>query len=85
MHWDRFDICEAYCVLEWDYNVGGWVHERPRNARLREATSMQLARIEFKPAPSLCFDTLTENGQEIYRALEERYGFTVRGQTAEAQ
>lgn len=85
MYWDRFDICEAYCVLEWDYNNGGWVRERPRNRRCMEATSIQLARIEFSPRMDLCFDSLTENGQEIYRALEERYGFTVRGQTAEAQ
>jgi hypothetical protein len=72
-YFDRFDICEAHAVLEWDYNVGGWLHERPRNRRFREATSIQLARIEFRPAPSLCFDTLSENGQDIYRALVERY------------
>jgi hypothetical protein len=83
MYWDRFDICEAYAVLEWDYNEGGWLHERPSNVRrgkrrgyVGEATSIQLARIGFKPAPSLSFETLSENGQEIYRALEQRYGFT---------
>ena len=30
---DRFDICEAHAVLEWDYNSGGWLHERPSNVR----------------------------------------------------
>lgn len=72
---DRFDICEAHYLLECGYNVGGWLPERPSNRRRREATHVQLDRIKFRPAPSLSFDTLTENGQEIYRALEARYGF----------
>jgi hypothetical protein len=70
---DRFDIAEAHAVLEWDYNVGGWLHERPRNRRRLEATSIQLARMGFRPRPDLCFDTLTENGQDIYRELVSRY------------
>src|SRR4051812_17796379 len=45
MNFDRFDICEAYCVLEWDWNKGGWLSERPSNRRRREATSIQLGRI----------------------------------------
>ena len=24
-YFDRFDICEAYAVLEWDWNMGGWL------------------------------------------------------------
>jgi hypothetical protein len=28
-YFDRFDICEAYAVLEWDWNMGGWLQERP--------------------------------------------------------
>lgn len=72
---DRFDICEAYAVLEWDYNEGGWLHERATNKRRMQATSIQLARLRFKPHANLCFDTLTENGQAIYRNLEHRYGF----------
>jgi hypothetical protein len=72
-YFDRFDVCEAHAVLEWDYNVGGWLHERPRNARLMEATHIQLNRLRFKPRPSLSSDTLTENGREIYDELVERY------------
>jgi hypothetical protein len=72
---DRFDICEAYACLEWDWNSGGWVRERPSNARRREATSVQLSRLGFKPRPNLSTETLTENGREIYDALCERYGF----------
>lgn len=66
MYFDRFDICEAYCVLEWDYNEGGWLHERATNRRKMQATSIQLGRIQFKPKPDLSFFTLTENGMEIY-------------------
>lgn len=69
---DRFDICEAHCVLEWDYNMGGWLRERPSNQRRREATSVQLHRMQFRPAPSLCYETLTENGREIYDELVQR-------------
>lgn len=72
---DRFDICEAYAVLEWDWNNGGWVQERPTNRRRRQATSIQLGRIGFKSAPSLAYESLTDNGKEIYADLCERYGF----------
>jgi hypothetical protein len=73
---DRFDICEAYLVLEWDWNSGGWLHERPSNRRRMEATHVQTARMHFKPRPNLSYETLTENGKEIYDMLEARYGFT---------
>ncbi len=75
--WDRFDICEAFCVLEWDYNLGGWLHERPTNRRRMEATSIQLARIQFKPHGNLEYDTLTENGQAIYDDAVNRLGLPV--------
>lgn len=70
---DRFDICEAHYILESDYNVGGWLQERPSNRRRREATSVQLQRMQFKPSPSLSYDSLTENGKEIYQELVTRY------------
>lgn len=76
-YFDRFDICEAHCVLEWDYNVGGWLQERPSNRRRREATSVQLHRMQFRPAMVLCYDSLTENGQEIYNDLVAKYGLPV--------
>jgi len=74
---DRFDICEAHYVLEVDYNVGGWLQERPSNVRRMEATHVQLFRMQFQPAVSVKeegFDGLSENGKEIYQILEERYG-----------
>jgi len=75
-YFDRFDICEAYAVLEWDWNVGGWLQERPSNTRRMEATSVQLSRLGFRPRPNLCYDTLTENGKDIYHGAEVRFGLT---------
>ncbi len=72
-YFDRFDICEAHAVLEWDYNLGGWLRERPSNQRRREATSVQLHRMQFKPRPDLSYETLTENGKEIYDELVMKY------------
>lgn len=44
---DRFNICQAYSQLESDYNVGGWLRERPSNRRRNEACSVQLSRMGF--------------------------------------
>lgn len=77
-YFDRFDICEAHLALENDYNRDGWIRERPSNRRRRESTGIQLARIGFKPGALFHgFFSLSENGQEIYRALQQRYGFEV--------
>lgn len=70
---DRYDICEAHCVLEWDYNQGGWLRERPSNQRRREATAVQLQRMKFSPSTHLTFDTLSDNGKQIYNELVARY------------
>ncbi len=72
-HFDRFDICEAHCLFEWDWNKSGWLQERPSNQRRMEATSIQLARMHFKPGPGLCYETLEENGREIYDKLKWKY------------
>lgn len=73
-HWDRFDICEAYAVLEADYNVGGWLQERPSNQRRRESCAVQLHRMNFKARPSLDgrYANLSPNGQKIYDAAVSR-------------
>jgi hypothetical protein len=76
-YFDRFDICEAHAVLEWDYNVGGIVMERAQNAKRMESTGVQLSRMQFKPSPMLSSDTLTENGREIYDALVGKYHLPV--------
>lgn len=72
-YFDRFDICEAHCLLESDWNLGGWLRERPTNQRRMEATSVQLFRMGFTSAPGLSYETLTENGKEIYDELETRF------------
>jgi hypothetical protein len=81
MYFDRFDICEAYAVLEWDWHAGGWLHERPSNVRrgrargfTGESTDIQLDRLKFRPRPNLSYETLTENGREIYDAAVVRFG-----------
>jgi hypothetical protein len=43
-----FDICQAHAQLESDYNVGGWLHERPSNQRRNESTSSQLSRLQYE-------------------------------------
>ena len=75
---DRFDICEAYAVLEWDYNQGGALWERIDARKMRaealgmEATHVQMYRIGFKPRPDLSYRTLTPNGKAIYNAARKR-------------
>ena len=44
---NRFNICQAYQQLESDYNVGGWLRERPSNKRRRESIGCQLSRMGF--------------------------------------
>jgi hypothetical protein len=44
-----FDICQAYMQLESDFNVDGWLRERPSNQRRRESIGCQLARLKFNP------------------------------------
>lgn len=47
---DRYDICCAYQALEYDWNEGGMLQERPSNQRRKESIGVQLHRIGFKPA-----------------------------------
>lgn len=75
--WNRFDICESFCVLEWDFNVGGWLQERKSNQRRRESTGVQLSRIVFRPAPGLSFDSLSDNGKEIYLTNVMKMGLPI--------
>jgi hypothetical protein len=73
---DRFDICEAHLALEWDWHADGWLKERPSNRRRMASTDVQLHRMGFKPGAGFQgFESLSENGKEIYHELESRYGF----------
>lgn len=62
----RTDIADAHCVLEWHYNRGGILLERPSNARRNESTGVQLERIGHKPSMGLSFDALEDDGKEVY-------------------
>jgi hypothetical protein len=42
-----FDIAQAHLQLECDYNVGGWLRERPSNRRRMESTGCQLFRLGY--------------------------------------
>ncbi|MCC5611960.1 hypothetical protein LC612_35820 [Nostoc sp. CHAB 5834] len=74
---NRFDICEAHAVLEWDFNVGGWLRERPTNLRRMAATSVQLHRMGFKPAPNLSYENLSDEGREVYLTNVLRWGLPI--------
>jgi hypothetical protein len=42
-----FAICQAHQQLEADYNVGGWLQERPSNRRRMASTGTQLHRMRY--------------------------------------
>jgi len=59
MHFNRFDICEAYYLALTHCHGGQWSEEYRRLCKMQTY---------FKPSPTLCVDTLTDNAQEIYEA-----------------
>lgn len=65
-YFNRFDICEAHSLLEEHFNKDGIVIERPSNRRRNESTGCQLERMQFSPSMSLSFESMDENGQDIY-------------------
>lgn len=71
-YFDRFDICEAYAALEYDWNSGGILRERGRNY----SVGAQLARMGFRAGPTRGgYDRLpTENSKEIYLEAAARMG-----------
>lgn len=76
---NRFDICEAHLALEWDWHVGGWLRERPSNQRRMKSTDVQLTRMGFIPGAGFRgYESLTDNGKEIYHELEQRYRLPIQ-------
>lgn len=61
MHFDRFDICEAYFLALTHCHGGQWSKEYARLCKLTRPGF-------FKPSPFLTVESLTENGREIYEA-----------------
>lgn len=79
-YFDRFDICEAYFALEYDWNVSGMLQERPTCRRRMQSVGVQLDRMGFEPRCSLSSrDTLTENGKDIYDSFVRRHGMRRHG------
>lgn len=75
--YDRFDICGAHLALENDWNAGGWLHERPSNARRRESSGVQLNRMGFSAPRDQCcaFKYLqNDNQRAIYVNAARAYG-----------
>lgn len=80
-----FAIAQAHAQLEADYNNGGWLRERPSNARRREATSCQLERLSFNPGHSwvdICNpdespDIDDENVRDIYLMNVLQWGLPI--------
>lgn len=70
-HWHEGVWYSNYGYESYDL---GW--ERPSNRRRMMSTDVQLHRMHFRPSPSFMgFESLTENGKEIYSELCQRYGF----------
>lgn len=74
---NRFDIVEAHAVLEWDYNVGGILRERPSNQRRNASTGVQLHRMRFRPRMDLSFENLEEDGKIVYLTNVLKWGLPV--------
>ena len=67
MYWDRFDIVEAHYAFCIDWHSGQWSDLYARQCRISEY---------FNPSPMFRgYDSLSENGQEIYDKLKETHGF----------
>ena len=63
MHFDRFDIVEAYYLALSHCHGGQWSKEYARLCKLSEY---------FRPAMGLDVESLTENGRAIYEAACSR-------------
>lgn len=81
-YFDRFDVCEAHAVLEWDWNVGGILQERPTNERRNRSTDVQLHAMRFRPSPMLNYDRLSENGKAIYWHNVYAWGLKTRSEAS---
>lgn len=74
-YFDRFDICEAYFLIEMYYNVSGILQERKSNQRRKMSNSYQLWRMKAKMRPFVNYESLSDNGKAIYDNLLDRYNF----------
>ena len=75
MYFDRFDIVLAHLVLEYDYNVGGILQERPSNKRRNMSTGYQIHRIDknFHKNDVYTLFWHSDNAKAIYWNLVDKY------------
>ena len=66
MYFDRFDICEAWYLFASEYHEGQW-------SKLYRVFG-RLYKIKFKPSPMLRYESLSDNGKEIYDNLVANRG-----------
>ena len=66
MYFDRFDICEAWYLFASEYHEGQW-------SKLYRVFG-RLDKIKFKPSPMLRYESLSDNGKEIYDNLVANRG-----------
>ena len=64
MYFDRFDICEAYWCYSNDYHEGMFSEIYKISGRLIE--------MDFNPHFDLCYELLSDNGQDIYNNLVDK-------------
>ena len=77
-YFDRFDICEAYYAFAMEWHSG--------QASELYSWFGRLDRMRFRPSPLFNgYESLSENGKEIYEALVERYGYTDEWQRQQAE
>ena len=76
MHWNRFDICEAYYRFTVDFHGG-------KNCPIYEYFG-RLVKMNFRPSAHMCGDMrgdcrrfLTDNGKAIYDNLLRKWWTTV--------
>lgn len=78
-----FALCQAHAQLESDFNVGGWIRERPSNLRRMASTGVQLSRMQFSnvygwvdilATPEDGDDSMDEEVRIIYAANAVQYG-----------
>jgi len=63
MYWNRFDIVEAYYLFYTHYHEGQWSEKYARLSKIGTY---------FRPAMGLSYESMDENGREIYDSLVER-------------
>lgn len=80
---DVFALCQAHAQLESDFNVGGWIRERPSNLRRMASTGVQLSRMQYSnvygwvdilATPEEGDDSMDEEVRIVYAANAVQYG-----------